>query len=171
MSEKTNEVLEELKREAASLGVKHNASIGEAKLKEKIEAHYNAQETSGDSVAALVAKNEEKNKETPIAKQPKSKGLIRIAAEKAAKTTRIVTIIDNDQRQNNETTMCTVSCSNQFFNLGMRHIPLGEKVEVCQGHINVLKAVRIPIHTRNPKTGLSITKRRARYSISYEDVQ
>lgn len=166
MSE-VNVVLEELKNEATSLSVKFSTSIGEAKLKEKIEAYYAAQETSGATVAPLVEKNSEASttgfKDTKVAKRKQR--------EKDARKTRIITIIDNDQRSNNHTTTCSVNCGNEFFDLGTRHLPLGEKIEVCQGHINVLKEVFIPIHNRDPKTGLSITKSRPRYSINYEDMQ
>ena len=95
----------------------------------------------------------------------------RVEKEKAARKTRIVTIIDNDQRVNNHVTTCTVNCSNSYFSLGTRVLPLGEKIEVAQGHINVLKEVDIPHHARDPSTGLSVSKLRKRFSISYEDVE
>lgn len=180
LSEEASE-LADLKNEAASLKITHNANIGAAKLKEKIEAYYVSQEGSGDKISELVDKNLEGKKEedTTPEKSKVTGGTNRLdpavtkrkAREKAAKKTRIVTIIDNDQRQNMHTSTCSVNCSNQFFDLGTVHLPLGEKIEVAQGHINVLKEVYIPIHTRDPKTGLSITKTRPRYSISFEDVQ
>lgn len=171
MSE-NNQELEELKIEATELGISFSPNIGQGKLKDKIEAHYAAQETSGSAVDALVAQNANKSKGsaggTKSAKSMCPKAAKRMSREKAARKTRVVTIVDNDQRQNNHTSTCTVNCSNEFFDLGTRHLPLGEKIEVAQGHIDVLKDVYIPIHTRG-KNGLAITKNRARYSISYED--
>ena len=164
--------IEDLKNEAASLGITHNANIGESKLKEKIEDFYKSQETSGPELDKLVAKVEEpeaKSSGTVTGKRIDPKVTKLIARQKEANKTRIITIIDNDQRQNNQTTTCTVNCSNAFFDLGTRILPLGEKIEVAQGHINVLKEVFIPTHNRNPKTGLAVTKTRPRYSISYED--
>jgi hypothetical protein len=178
MSDELNE-LENLKSEAATLGVTHSNSIGLVKLKEKIEKHYTDQETSGPEVAALVEKAAAAEKTETIETTETAETVRneisfsekRITAEKKARKTRVVMIIDNDQRINNHTTTCTVNCSNAYFSLGTKLLPLNEKIEVAQGHINVLKEVRIPLHAHDPKTGLSITKMRARYSISYEDVE
>lgn len=167
----------ELLEEAASLGIKHNANIGAEKLKEKIDAHYEALETSGPALDKIVEKNSEEEtttEEVAVAVVKSSKKLDpkvikRMAREKAARKTRIVTIVDNDQRSNNHTTTCVVNCSNEFFDLGTRILPLNEKIEVTQGHINVLKEVLISLHARDTKTGLSVTKSRNRYSVSYED--
>jgi hypothetical protein len=167
---------EDLKSEAASLGVTHNANISAEKLKAKIDAHYESQETSGPELAALVEKVTENETEVKTAptkndKMLDPKVIKRMAREKEARKTRIISIVDNDQRINNHATTCVVNCANQFFDLGTRILPLGEKLEVAQGHINVLKEVRISLHTRDTKTGLNVTKSRARYSISYEDVE
>jgi len=165
--------IEELKSEAASLGIKHNAQIGADKLQDKIDAYYESQETSGPAVAAAVV---EKEKEKPVSEKQwvtggstPHKNTKRVEREKNAKKTRVVIIVDNDQRQNNHTSTCTVNCSNEFFDLGTCVLPLNEKIEVAQGHINVLKEVMIPLHTHNTKTGLSATKLRSRFNISYED--
>ena len=167
---------EELLAEAASLGITHNANIGEAKLQEKIDQHYESQESSGPSVSQLVEANEKEKEATG----PKSSGGItskesakrlKIAnRSKASRKTRIVKIVDNDQRQNNHTTTCTVNCSNEYFDLGTRILPLNENIEVAQGHIDVLKEVKITLHTKDNKTGLSAAKTRNRYSISTEEV-
>lgn len=164
--------VEDLKSEAASLGIKHNANISAVKLKEKIDDYYKSQETSGPALAKLVEKvvdSEEKTDASGSVNGISKAKAKRMSREKDARKTRIITIIDNDQRQNNQTTTCTVNCSNQFFDLGTRILPLGEKIEVAQGHIDVLKEVFIPIHNRDPKSGLSVTKTRPRYSISYEN--
>jgi hypothetical protein len=91
------------------------------------------------------------------------------AAEAAARKTRVVTITDNDQRENNQTTVAVVNCSNLYFDLGTVYIPLNVPVEVRQGHINVLLETEIPLHVKDPKTGLSTLAMRKRYSVSYED--
>lgn len=165
--------IEDLKSEAASLGIKHNVNISAEKLKTKIDDHYEAQETSGSELAELAEKveKEDNKKESSENKKLDPKVVKRISREKASRKTRIISIVDNDQRVNNNTTTCLVNCSNQFYDLGTRVLPLGEKIEVAQGHINVLKEVKIPLHTRDTKTGLSITKVRNRYSISYEDTE
>lgn len=167
--------LEELKKEAGSLGISFNKRIGEKKLQEKIEAFYESKETSGPAVIAAVVKKEEAKKESkkptvrgrPITPQEER----RIAREKAARKTRVITVVDNDQRINNHTTTCTVNCSNEFFDLGTKLLPLNLKIEVMQGHINVLKSVNIPLHAKDSRTGLSTVRLRPRYTINYEDNQ
>ncbi len=164
--------LDDLKQEATELGITFNKNIGEAKLQEKVEAFYASQETSGAEIEALVAKQEEAETKAK-AEAPKQDSAMakRIEREKAARKTRIITIIDNDQRVNNHTTTCTATCANEFFDLGTKILPLNEKIEVSQGHINVLKTVFIPLHMRDNKTGLSSVRMRPRYTISYEDVE
>lgn len=159
--------LEELKQEADDLGVTYSGNIGEAKLQEKINAHYESKE---DSV--VVPKEDEPVKETPVAVKGKLTKLARAKeAERAARATRVITIIDNDQRVNNQTTTCTVSCGNEYFDLGTMLLPLNMPVEVMQGHINVLKEVEIPQHVKDNRTSLSTVVLRKRYTISYEDKQ
>lgn len=163
--------LDELKQEADDLGLKYNKNIGANKLQEKIEEFYEAQETSGAELAAAVA---EKEKEQPKEAAPKPsadpRAVKRKAKEAAARKTKVITIIDNDQRVNNQTTTCTVNCSNEFFDLGTVILPLNEKIEVAMGHITTLQEVKIPLHMRDNKTGLATVKMRPRYTISFEDV-
>lgn len=162
--------IEELKSEAASLGIKHNAQIGVDKLKVKIDEHYEAQETSGPALAATIKKQEATVAEVKVEPKSTNKALdTRKQREAAARKTRIISIVDNDQRVNNHTSTCLVNCSNQFFDLGTRVLPLNEKIEVAQGHIDVLKEVMIPLHIRNTKTGLTNTRLRTRYNINFED--
>jgi len=169
-------MLDELKAEAASLGIKHNANISEVKLKEKVEQHYKAQETSGPSIDSLVAAKEATSSVSSVSggaydsKNTKNSKTEKIRLRTlAAKKMRIIKIVDNDQRQNNLTTTCTVNCSNEYFDLGTRILPLNENIQVAQGHIDTLKEVMITLHTKDMKTGLSAAKQRNRYSISTED--
>jgi hypothetical protein len=162
--------LQELKKEANDLGVSYNKNITPGRLQEKIEEFYASQETSGPPV--LESAEQEEN---PVAEKEVTKTLSKeaIAAETrrkreaAARETKIVTIIDNDQRVNTHTTTCTVNCSNEFFDLGTRILPLNEKIEVPVGHIRTLERVRIPLHVRDPKNGLATVRLRPRYTISY----
>ena len=88
-----------------------------------------------------------------------------------ANKTRVVTIIDNDQRVNGQTTTCTVNCSNMYFDLGTIILPLNTPVEVRQGHLTVLKELEIPQHVKDTRSGLSTVRLVPRYTISYEEVQ
>lgn len=164
MSDKLNE----LKREATELGITYSPNIGEGTLQKKIDDFYASKETQSQELQQLVetiAQNETK----PAAGVSSFKALAK-KLEAAARKTRIVTIVDNDQRINNQTTSCTVNCGNEYFDLGTIVLPLNEKVEVRQGHIDVLKAVKIPQHVKDPNNpSLSRVVLRNRYSISYED--
>ena len=149
--------LEELKKEATDLGISFSPNIGEAKLAEKIEEYYKSQETSIISVDATKEKKED-DKKKPLGQRIRE-------AEEAARKTRVITIGDNDQRENNLTTTVSVTCGNAFFELGLMRIPLNEPVEVMQGFIDVLKEIKIPMHSVDRKTGLTRTVLRNRYSI------
>lgn len=163
--------IEELKTEADSLGVKYSPNIGAEKLKAKIDAYYESQETSGKEIQDAVEqkeKSEEKSAESDKKAQSKREKIA--AKKKEANETRVVKVIDNDQRVNSQTTTCKVTCANMYFDLGTVIVPLGVPVELKKGHINVLKSLLIPQHARDPKTGLSMTRMVQRYSISYEDI-
>lgn len=158
--------IEELKAEAAGLGIQFAQNIGAEKLKAKIDAYYESQETSGKELQeAVVAKEKSEEKSAENGKELDKRARI-AARKKAANVVRIVTIVDNDQRVNNQNNTAVVNCSNVHFDLGTVAIPLNTPVEVKQGHINALKDVTIPLHVRDQKTGLSTVRPMARYSIS-----
>ena len=122
----SKQTLKDLKKEASDLSITYNANIGVAKLEEKIEAYYAARETSGPVVAAAVEKHEAKEAVKEETKSNAVKGKLthkqivekkRVTREARARKTRVITVIDNDQRINNHTTTCTVNCSNEFFDL------------------------------------------------------
>lgn len=161
--------LKDLKQEADELGVTYAKNITANSLKDKIEQFYEAQETSGPALEAVVAEKEAQKPREELAAEDMQHAK-RMAREKAARATKVVTIIDNDQRVNNQTTTCTVNCSNEFFDLGTKILPLNEKIEVAMGHIRALENVQIPLHVRDNKTGLSSVRMRPRYTISYENV-
>ena len=168
-----SEKLDELKQEADDLGIKYMPNIGEEKLQAKIDAYYESQESSGKEIAEAVKANEKSEENTAVAdKKVKQKEMsageaMRRAKERANKTS-VITIIDNDQRVNNQTTTCKVGCSNVNFDLGQMVIPLNVPVEVKQGHIDTLKSVKIPMHVKDPRTGLNRVTMRNRYTIQYE---
>ena len=165
--------IEALKAEATDLGVTFPQNIGAEKLKAKIDAFYESQETSEKETMAAVEANEqieEKSAESDKSSYVKSIGSIAAESKAAAYETRVITIIDNDQRVNNQTTTCKVNCSNMYFDLGQIILPLNIPVEVRQGHINVLKEVKIPRHVQIGDN-LSAVKMVPRYSISYEDLK
>lgn len=161
------DTLEALKTEATELGIAFSPRISEKALAERIEAHYEAASKDSDlPVVSIVETSEE-------ARADKAVRHMRAYArdmEAKARKTRIVTIIDNDQRVNNVTTVATTNCSNDYFDLGTIILPLNEKVEVRQGHLDALAGVRIPQHVRSKKDAqMSETVMRPRYTIQYEN--
>ena len=167
--------LEELKQEARDLGIEFSANIGAAKLQAKIDAYYAGQENSSKEVIeAVKVKEESKQKDdnTLVTTTENRDTISAISKARAeANKTKVVTIIDNDQRVNNQTTTVTVNCSNMYFDLGTVILPLNLPVEVRQGHLNVLKELKIPQHVKDGKTGLSTVRMVPRYTLSYEDNQ
>ena len=166
--------IEELRQEATDLGIKFQANIGAEKLQTKIDEFYESQETSEKEIVEAVEaneKSEEKFAESDNGSKGKPIGQRIADARAKASKTRVVTIIDNDQRVNNQTTTCTVNCSNGYFDLGTVKLPLNLPVEVRIGHLNVLKEVRIPQHVKDSGSGLSTTRMVPRYTISYEEYQ
>lgn len=168
--------IEELRQEASELGISFNQNIGVDKLQAKIDEFYKSQETSGNEILAAVEKQEamEKSEEkSAVNGKPSNKSVALdkyiVEAEAAARKTRVVIITDNDQRENNQTTVAVVNCSNVHFDLGTAYIPLNVPVEVKVGHINVLKETEIPLHVKDPKTGLNSLAIRPRYAIAYQD--
>ena len=155
--------LEDLKKEADELGIKYNNNIGKNKLIEKIEAYYESKETS--IIPSSIAFEETVEDEWT----PQKKRQLALEREKRARSTKIIEIIDNDQRVNNQTTSVTVNCTNDYFDLGTVILPLNTPVEVMQGHIDVLKGIKIPQHVRG-NDGLSRVQTRNRYSISVVDL-
>jgi len=158
----------EVKQEAKELGIAFSPNISEVKLKDKIEAYYASKEEPIEAVVEVEPEEVDTAKKAVSATKGKKRTLQDIIKQSKAEasTVHIVTIIDNDQRINNQTTTCTVNCSNEHFDLGTRVIPLNERIEVEQGFIDTLREVRIPQHTKDPKTGLSRTVMRPRYTVS-----
>jgi len=170
--------IKELKAEADQLGVKYSPNIGASKLQEKIDQNYEAQETSGKALAQVVEKVEKQESEQPVASSSSKGGwndtkrrALSKQREAAARKTKVITIIDNDQRVNNQTTTCTVNCGNASFDLGQMTLPLNMEVEVMTGHINVLTALHVLQHQKDPKTGMSTPIQRPRYTISFSQHQ
>lgn len=158
---------DELKQEANELGIKFSNNITAEKLAERIQAFYKAQEDSAPQVAEATQSQGTRSGEVSARVDPKVR-MRQVAKELEAKArkTRVVTIIDNDQRVNNVATSCTVNCSNAYFDLGTIILPLNEKVEVREGHLEVLASVKIPQHVKDPNDpAMSRTVMRPRYSI------
>lgn len=170
--------IDELKKEARDLGLSFSPNIGEKSLQEKIDMYReelaseeNLPETPVDVETALEGDELVEHMVEKAAVKKRTMGQRAKDAEKEARKTRVIEIIDNDPRENTRTTAVPVTCANTYFNLGTLILPLNTPVEVMQGHINVLKEVKFPHHLVDNKTGLNKATLRKRYTISYVDQQ
>jgi hypothetical protein len=159
--------LASLKTEAIQLGIDFQDNVTATALQKIIDTHYDSLEAANPSTPIVVEEEVTAAPSTaPVAGKLTIGQKARIAEEKARKT-RIVTVFDNDTRENNETTVAVVNCGNAYFDLGTVYIPLGERVEIMVGHLNVLKEIQIPHHMSSGSG--SKTTLRNRYTINYED--
>jgi hypothetical protein len=157
--------LDELKAEANDLGVTFSPNIGEEALQKKINDHMDARGAA--SVAAIVAPKKEKEKEPTKELSPEE--VWRRAAkfvEEKARAGIVVTIIDNDPRENHVAQTVTVTGGSAEYSLGTAIYPLNTPVLVKQGHLDVLKDIMIPMHVLDSASGQMQTVMRKRYSIS-----
>jgi hypothetical protein len=153
------------------LGIEFDEDVKASELQAIIDAKYEEMEAANPSDPVIVM-DEVVPAETiksAIKAGAKTMGQLAREAEAKARKTRIITVYDNDPRENGETTVAPVNCSNEYFDLGLVYIPLGEKVEVMQGHIDVLKEIDIPHHLRVNDTTKTVLRKR--YTINYEDQQ
>lgn len=164
--------LKELKTEATQLGVTFSPNIGEAKLAQKIEEKYLSQETGEAEVLATIKAKESMSTQVAAGEWTDlDRRKLAKKREAEARKTRIVTIIDNDSRVNNQTTTAMADCSCEAFDLGQIALPLNVEVEVSQGHIDGLKCVEIIHHIKDPITGVSKDSTIKRYTVAYSDKQ
>jgi hypothetical protein len=162
-----------LKKEATELGIKFSPNITEKTLAARIDDFYESKSKDAITELTEAAETDGDTGKSVEARKAKAEAHMRKFARDAstaAKKTRVVTITDNDQRVNNVTTTCTANCSNAFFDLGTIILPLNEKVEVRQGHLDALLGVKIPHHIRSKSDpSMSETVMRARYAINNEN--
>ncbi len=161
-----------LRQEAKELGVTILKSDDINSLSAKIEKAY---KTSENSDPIIINTSTELSDAATSHLTPAEIKQIRVnklakKMEERARRTAVVTIVDNDQRVNNQTTTCSVECCNNYFDLGRITLPLNVPVEVSVGHIGVLKEIMIPQHILDQKTKLASVTTRRRYSVSYESL-
>ncbi len=165
--------IEELKKEANELGLTYNSKIGATKLSEKIEDYYESQ-SAGDLVKVKEEIEEEVEKPAKEVKaklSPMAQGKVAIKAAIAkSMKTRVVTISNNDKRDNSHTTTAYLSCG-----AFQRTVPLDIPVELENALINIAKNSKITQHidevVGGKRTGNKIPKPANKYMVSYEDMK
>lgn len=155
------ETLEDLRKEATELGIEFASNIGAAKLRAKIDEFYESQESP-----IVVSEVEDEVEEITPVVAGKSMREVALEMRNRASKVKVVVVIDNDQRVNNQTTVATVNCGNSYFDLGTMHIPLNVPIEIKQGFIDVLMEIKIPQHVKDTRSGLNSVVMRPRYSVT-----
>jgi len=93
-------------------------------------------------------------------------------AKKAAFATRVVTLTNKDNRENDEMTTAYLSFENQYFGLS-KLVPLDIPVELEQGLIDVAETTMITLHKaeiiKGKRTGNQVAVRVKKFAISYVD--
>lgn len=170
--------LEELQAEATALGIKFMPTIGAEKLAKKIEDFYTSQ-AAGDSVQVREepVEDEVSDNDTPQKRQAKQDAAIRkmvLEAKTAAMATRIVTISNNDKRENDVMTTAYLSMENQHFAVS-KYVPLDVPIELEECLIEVARTTYITLHKDEiidgRRTGNKIPVSTRKFNISYEDIK
>lgn len=163
-----------LKAEAIQLGLEFADDVTAKELQTKIDAYLQPdelpEETPEEIAANTVSAVTAVKAETPkVDSGTKTLGQKIADAKAAASKERLITVYDNDTKENSETTVAIATCANRYFDLGMAYIPLGEKVMIKQGFIDNLRETPFIHHV--PKNGGQGSKPvvRSRYTINFED--
>lgn len=164
--------LEELKAEADVLGVEYSPNIGAKKLSEKIEAYYESQ-AAGDSVKVQAEPEPVKEDKKSTGKVDPMKQLVADMRAAAFKT-RVVTVSNNDTRENSVLTADYFGFENQYFGKSLL-VPFNVPVELPQCIIDVITSTTIMLHVDEivdgKRTGNKTQKMAKKYNVSYEDVK
>lgn len=167
-----DKTLEELKAEADVLGITYSTNIGATKLGEKIEAYYESQ-AAGDSVKVQAEPEPVKDVKGKVDPEAEFRKQI-MAAKEAAFKTRVVTVSNNDTRENSVLTADYFSFENQHFGKSLL-VPFNIAVELPQGIIDVINSTYVTLHADEivdgRRTGNKTTKSVKKYNVSYEDVK
>lgn len=116
---------------------------------------------------------EEKPAGRPLTKQQRFRQKV-AEKKRAAMKTRVVTITNRDNRDNDFTTTATLSFENQHFGMS-KIVPLDMPVELEEALIHVAETARITLHkdeVRNGRrTGNKVPVSVKKYAISYSQNQ
>jgi len=169
--------IEELKDEAASLGIPFSPNIGAAKLQEKLDAYYAQLNENGEPVDTA---EEEEEVATPVVAVPVNS--TPVATKVGAKETpsaRIKRLLQEDNKKRNQprlvkvsvvdkreaSTATTVYVGNAAD--GYR-IPVDTFVELDGWAVAQLEKATFVNHITNPATGLSSAKLTKKYVLEYK---
>ena len=163
----SNEERKDLLDEANELGLEFAKNISTGKLQEMIN------ESKGPAVKEDAPEPKEEDTTKPYNSVVDKATLRRkfIADRKAkAMATRVVTITNKDNRDNDFTTTAPLSFENQHFGVSKK-VPLDVPVELEQAVIDIAESASIPHHKDEVgdgrRTGNKVTVLVKRYVVSY----
>lgn len=162
--------LQELKDEALSLGLDIKGLKSKADVSKLIEAHFD-KASAGD----IIKEAPEQEVESGEKKELSLRETMNLLAKKQkmdAMKTRVVTLTNNDKRDNYVTTTAYLSCENQYFGIS-KIVPLNTKVELEQCLIDIAKDVKVILHIEEVKNGKPTGNKTPqyinKYVVSYEE--
>ena len=166
MSDKTHA---QLKEEATALGLSYKGNTSKEALEAMIEEFYEASEN--ESKVEVI-----KMEDAPVAptRSKDAKTTLRqmvADAKKAAFKKRVVTLTNNDTRENQHVTAVPLFFENQYFALD-RIVPLNIAVELEQCLIDIAKGTTIAMHKKGSTDGgrtVGNTVFAKKFNISYEE--
>lgn len=167
--EELEKTMQELKDEAASLGVEIKGLKSKKDVKKAIDDFYESQ--AADDLVKIKDEDDIIEEDRPN-NTTKTMAQWALELKGRALKTKVVTITSNDQRDNHLTSTVYLSCENQYWGIS-KIVPLNEKVELEQGLIDCAKDVEIMLHIDEiidgVRTGNKTMRMIKKYSVSYED--
>ncbi len=167
--------MKELQEEATGLGLDFTGIKSKSGISELIEGYYKSQEGSVvKSVDDVVEEDEiEVAKPTKkLSKEARLRQLIKKMKDKAM-ATKIVTITNNDRRDNSVLTTTYLGFENQYFGMS-RIVDLDTPIELEQCLIDIAKGSQVVLHTdeivNGKRTGNKTPKLVKKFSVSLEDI-
>ena len=160
---------EDLISKANDLGLEFKKNIPTSKLKaiiaESSGPAVKAEEPVAEEVTAPVAKATAK----VLTVEQKRRQFIAMRKAKATKT-RVVTITNKDNRDNDVTTTAPLSFENQYFGVA-KNVPLDVPVELEQALIDIAESTTITQHkdevVNGKRTGNKVPIATKKYVVSY----
>lgn len=175
----------ELLDKADEIGLEYPKNIATDKLETLILEQEEALETASPAVqkppqsamatpavqpAQYIAAN-------PMTEQRKKQQALRkriVKAKQKALKTKVVTLTNQDQRENDVMTTAHLSFENQYFAVS-KIVPLNVPVELEQALIDIAKSARITMHKdeiiNGKRTGNKTSVSVAKFAISYGENQ
>jgi len=165
---------DDLKALATDLGIEYKGNISTVKLQALVDEAGSGfiSPLNETPPAGPATKAEPEQDTTPSTVVDPKKAIL--ARKRAAFKTRIVTITNKDNRENDVMTTVFLSCHNQHFAIA-KYVPLDIPVELEQCLIDTAESIIITLHkdevVHGQRTGNKIPTRVQKFAISYSSIK